>query len=76
MFQRQVASTDSGTWLGPQSSTQGHTVLLSCRVPALKQGHSTARSWAKAGLEGLLASQCSSVWLPKLPVGFMRLSSL
>lgn len=61
MFQRQVASTDLGTWLGPQSSTQGHTVLLSCRVPALKQGHSTARAGGAPGLSVLfgLASKAS-----------------
>lgn len=70
MFQRQVASTDSGTWLGPQNSTQGHSVLLSCRVPALRQGHHSTAAGPRQGLlEVLLASQCSSVFAFKASFG-------
>lgn len=70
MFQRQVASTNSGrggalrcgTQPGPQNNTQGHTVLLSCRVPALQWGHGgTAAGLQQGVLEVFLASQCSAV---------------
>lgn len=58
MFQRLVASTNLGhgvleksTQPGPQNSAQGHTVLLSCRVPALS-GDTVACGWVTAGLAG------------------------
>lgn len=56
MFQRQVASTNLGhggalrhsTHQAPRTARRGHTVLLSCRVPALSRA--TTAPWTTAGL--------------------------